>query len=463
MENKGISFNGTLKSDKYSIPCTLHHASRFSIYIRFDSSWHIRDGERFTSLDLQIDDRTLNLGGCEFILETNPSGTNGRLIFLNDVFNFDVLFASRELLNLEKLSKDLYLILSQKERVSDAFKDYVSRVSFDMKVYKQFFDELDKSLAKEIKSIRDHVFLTIIGTEGKKFMDFFSDYISELESIIKNYSREEHEIHGFYLRKQLWDVIACSAFMLRSNLKPRGYVGDSETMEMIYENGFRGADTFSMILYKISIEHPAAQAVRNRRVLIPQVLRDVNNEFRKTVNGVFRFMSVACGPAFELNDIFKNEDDVKSFHCTLLDQDDEAIKDASEIIRDIEKKIGYKIHVSYLKDSVRTMLRTKDLSEEWGKFNYIYSMGLFDYLTPPVAKAVAEKLYSLLEPGGKLFVGNYHFRNRSRWFMEYWHDWVLYYRTEDEFMSLLKDTDAKDVNIIFEDTNSQMFLTATKA
>lgn len=462
MENNNIFFNGILKSENNSIPVEVHYASKFSIFIKFDNHQAVRDGKRFSSLSMDIDSNRYDYGACRFILETNIHGINGRLVFINDVYNFDILFKEKDFVNLDRLSKDLNLILNHKERVRDDFKNYTSMLTYDIKVYKNFFDELDRTIKTEPDPVKELVLQTIISTEGRKFMDFFTDYLNRLEVIISSFTREEHEIHGFYLRKQVWDIILCSEFMTRTNLKPRGYIGDSETMRMIYENDYRGSSTFSKILYKYSLEHPGAQAVRNRRIMIPKLLRSIKDEFPDRTGGQFKFMSVACGPAYELHDIFANEDDVKFFHCTLLDQDDEAIREASENIQAIEKRIGYKINSRYLKDSVRTMLRTKNLTDLWGRFNYIYSMGLFDYLTPPVAKAVIEKIYSLLEPGGKLFVGNYHYNNRSRWFMEYWHDWVLYYRTEDEFMSLLKDTDAKDISIMFEDTGSQMFLTATK-
>lgn len=462
MENKNIIFTGNLKSENNSIAVEIHYASKFSVFIKFDNNQSVRDGKRFLSLTIQVDNNKYELGSCRFILETNIYGINGRLVFINDVYNFDVLFKDKDFINLERLSKDLNLILNHKERVRDDFKNYMSMLTYDLKVYKHFFDELDETIKQEPDNVKELVLQTVMSTEGRKFMDFFADYLKKLETMIKNFSREEHEVHGFYLRKQVWDIILCSEFMTRTNLKPRGYIGDSETMRMIYENEYRGNSTFAKILYKYSLEHPGAQAVRNRRILIPKLLKSIKDEFHGKKSGQFKFMSVACGPAYELHDIFANEDDVKFFHCTLLDQDEDAIKEASENIQAIEKRIGYKINVSYLKDSVRTMLRSKNLTESWGRFNYIYSMGLFDYLTPPVAKAVIEKMYSLLEPGGKLFVGNYHFNNQSRWFMEYWHDWVLYYRTEDEFAALLKDTDAKDVSIIFEDTGSQMFLTATR-
>ncbi len=462
MDTTVQNFRGVLKNDNTETPVELFYASKFSVYIRLLNSINIRDGKWFSSLTIDVDDTKVELGFCRFILESNASGINGRLVFTNDLYNFDALFRKKDFINLERLSRDLFLILSQKERVIEEFRNYTSRLTFDLKVYKHFFDNLDIMISGEPNPVKEYVMTTILNTEGRKFMDFFAGYLSELETLISGFSREEHETHGFYLRKQVWDIILLSEFMKRTNLKPRGYAGDSQMMKMIYENDYRGEGTFSKVLYKFSLEHPAAQAVRNRRILVPKELRRVEKDFKSGSNETFRFMSVACGPAFELNDIFTNEEDVKTMNCTLLDQDEDAINEASENVSTIEKRIGYKIQVNYLKDSVRTMLRTGNLADKWGRFHYIYSMGLFDYLTPPVAKAVLEKLYSLLEPGGKLFIGNFHFNNKSRWFMEYWHDWVLYYRTEDEFMSLLSDTDAVNISVELEDTGSQMFLKAER-
>ena len=121
-----------------------------------------------------------------------------------------------------------------------------------------------------------------------------------------------------------------------------------------------------------------------------------------------------------------------------------------------------KIQVDYLNESVRTMLTTPKLDKMWGKFDYIYSMGLFDYLTPPVAKAVMEKLYQILKVGGEMVIGNFHISNPSRYYMEYWLDWVLYYRTEHEFIDLIKNVTSAKSNVLFEDTGSQMFLHVQK-
>ena len=106
------------------------------------------------------------------------------------------------------------------------------------------------------------------------------------------------------------------------------------------------------------------------------------------------------------------------------------------------------------------MLKSPELNKMWGKFDYVYSMGLFDYITPPVAKAVIGKLYQFLNVGGEMTIGNFHTSNPSRYYMEYWLDWVLYYRTEQNLMDLLKNVSSAKTKILFEDNGSQMFLHA---
>ncbi len=98
------------------------------------------------------------------------------------------------------------------------------------------------------------------------------------------------------------------------------------------------------------------------------------------------------------------------------------------------------------------------IDAKWGQFDFIYSMGLFDYLTPPAASMVLGKLYQLLKPGGETAIGNFHASNPNRYYMEYWLDWVLYYRTEEDFTSLLKGVSTAEIKLFFEDNGVQMFL-----
>ncbi len=108
------------------------------------------------------------------------------------------------------------------------------------------------------------------------------------------------------------------------------------------------------------------------------------------------------------------------------------------------------------------MLRGAAALERWGKFGFLYSMGLFDYLTAPVAKVVLRSLYSLLEPGGELVIGNFHVHNPTQLYMAYWMDWVLLYRSEAEMLALAEGLEGAEAKVVFEDTGSQMFLCVRK-
>jgi extracellular factor (EF) 3-hydroxypalmitic acid methyl ester biosynthesis protein len=176
----------------------------------------------------------------------------------------------------------------------------------------------------------------------------------------------------------------------------------------------------------------------------------------------FRFFSVAAGPAWELQDLYQTPEDAARFHCALLDQDPHALAAARENVARIEQQRNVRLRVDWHQDSVRTMLRTRDLGSRFGRHHFVYSMGLFDYLTPPVARAVLERMYELLLPGGTLLVGNYHAQNPSRLYMEYWLDWALFLRTEESFLALADGIPGAARSITHEDSRCQMFLRLDK-
>ena len=176
----------------------------------------------------------------------------------------------------------------------------------------------------------------------------------------------------------------------------------------------------------------------------------------------FNVLSVGCGPAFELQNIFTSQRDCDRFHFTLFDQDSAALSEAAELLGGIERKIGAQPRIDLVQGSVRTMLFSRKVSDRWGKFDFIYSLGLFDYLEIRVARAVFNRLFNLLKPGGVLIVGNFHVSNPSRYYMGYWGDWVLLHRTEEDLKSLLQNNPVRKASIRYDATKTQMLLNVEK-
>src|SRR5205823_6016134 len=110
--------------------------------------------------------------------------------------------------------------------------------------------------------------------EYPRFRSWFDERVLELERLTGGLTRPQSEQHGFYFRKQMRDFIASSELLSRTNSKPRGYAGDSEVMRLIYANDFRGPTIFAQFMHKYPVELAAAQAVRNRRRLVGEWVRE---------------------------------------------------------------------------------------------------------------------------------------------------------------------------------------------
>jgi extracellular factor (EF) 3-hydroxypalmitic acid methyl ester biosynthesis protein len=400
------------------------------------------------------------LGPCRFDLLPGPGGA-GRLVFLEHVYDAEALVAQGRVADLRGFFQNVPLVLAQRERIRPAFRDFAADSLYDLSVYKKFFDEQDRVFAGEPPEVAAAGQAAVVRAEGPRFYQYLDAHLARLAEVVRDFSREEHERHGFYLRRLGWSVILASAFIKRSNLKPRGYAGDAEMMRMIYEHRPEGRYLFNQLIHLHPVSHPGAEAVRNRRRLVPSVLR----ELRAARPGAapLRCLSVAAGPAWELQDVFRTPEEAGRYDVALLDQDPEALALARQGVERLEAALGRRLPVRYITESVRTMLRGTALAEQLGRFDFVYSMGLFDYLTTPVARAVLARLFGLLSPGGVLLVGNYHVDNPSRLYMEYWLDWSLLHRTEASFLELAEGLPAARRQVTFDATGCQMFLRLERA
>lgn len=354
------------------------------------------------------------------------------------------------------------LLRALKSEIKSEFKEYVADLKYDLQVYKNLFDDLDSNYKGESEEVKNSFQEMIIQTEGPGFRRFFEDKLDELKSIVDDLTWKEHQRHTFYFRNQLWDLIHCCPFTSRATLKPRGYAGDFGLMQMIYLNNYQGNSTYAKLTHKHAVEHAATTSVRNRIELVAQLLDNHKNGHDLLSGEKTKVLSVGCGPAFELQNMLKSPQDCQKYHFTLFDQDNEALSEASKLVKKLASKLNSVPEVDYVQGSVRTVLFSRKFEKKWGQFSFIYSLGLFDYLSARVAKAVLERLFRLLKPGGDLVVGNFHVSNPSKYYMAYWGGWHLILRTEEDFENLFQNTPSEKCSVVYDDTGIQMFLCIKK-
>jgi extracellular factor (EF) 3-hydroxypalmitic acid methyl ester biosynthesis protein len=446
---------GRLEGGGGSAAVAVAEASRVSLRVWFEGE-PAPTGTTFDRLRLQTAAGEKILSSCRLVADA-AHGAHGRLVFLDDVYDCKALVGEGTIVDVRALFHNLALVVSQREKVRPEFKAFVADAMYDVSAYKRFFDEQEAVFAKEPPEIAEAARDALVRAEHERFFRFMDDHVRGLEEACRDFTREEHERHGFYFRRQAWPYIFETDVLRQINVKPHGYAGDAEAMVMIYRDEYSGPTAFHRLLHRYSVNTSAAKAVRFRRHYVPDVMRDVRARLDPGGARPFRFLSLACGPAWELEDVFVRPEDFEQLRCGLLDQDRYALGLARQTIARIEQAHRLRIEARYLEDSVRTMLRTRDLAGRFGTYEFIYAMGLFDYLSPPVGRAVLEKTYELLAPGGAIVIGNYHVRNPARLYMEYWGDWPLYYRSEQALMDLAAGI-AAEKRISFDPSGSQMFL-----
>jgi extracellular factor (EF) 3-hydroxypalmitic acid methyl ester biosynthesis protein len=449
----GLRLTARLPHQGHALAVQVERAGRLSLAVDAGAV-RIADGTVFPSVEVLRGDAVLRLGRCRFSAPGRERAAQGRLVFLDAVYDCEQLLREGRVVDLRGGFQNLPLVLAQRAQVRPEFERWAAGLIYDLAVHARFLDDHERLLEGEPEDVAEAAQAAVEAREGAAFLAFLEEKDRELDGLVAGFSKEDHERHGFVLRRMAWPYLMRSEIHRRTNLKPRGYAGDADMMRLLYENAPVGARVFDRLLHLHAVRKPSADAVRARRGLVAGILAEVDRALGHPAP--FRFLSVACGPAWELRDVYAGRRDARRLEGVLLDQDPAALDHARASAAAVQAEHG-PLRLTTEGESVRTMLRDRALRDRLGRFHLVYSMGLFDYLTPPVARAVLARLLDLVLPGGAVVVGNYHVSNRSRVYMDYWMDWPLYYRTEESFLAVAEGLPAR-IAIQLDPTGSQMFL-----
>ena len=164
------------------------------------------------------------------------------------------------------------------------------------------------------------------------------------------------------------------------------------------------------------------QAVQNRRGLLVE-------EIRKTIEtragDVTRVVSLACGPARELFDVYAELTDPAALRSTLIDIDAEALA----MVEQRRDEQGLQNSMDLVQSNL-VYLATGRQQLEVEDQDLVYSIGLIDYFNDKFVVALLNFAFGILRPGGRVILGNFHPRNPDKAFMDHVLDWKLIHRDE---------------------------------
>ncbi len=248
---------------------------------------------------------------------------------------------------------------------------------------------------------------------------------SKIQHIVEGLDSQTVKSSFVFFREQVGPYLYQSAYANRAYTKPRGYAGDFEMMKSVYNNEQRGQSLFGRCVERYFVNVPESQAVRNRgRYLQGKII----NFIQSNPGRPHRFLSLACGPAMEIQYLIQENPELltEDVEIYFVDQDTEALKECQKRIellgRQFKVKAKFRFHNWAVKNIIENGLQVPELS-------MIYTAGLFDYLSDAVASYAAQRLFTNVLPGGELIIGNFDISAPNRFGMSLVTDWHLIYRT----------------------------------
>ena len=264
----------------------------------------------------------------------------------------------------------------------------------------------------------------------------FGEYLTKGWEASRTVTKQDFDHLRKFCWRQLHPLVLEGPMYSRALAKPRGYAGDYITMSYIYENDFEGTSLFGKMEHYAACIHDVCVAVRNRKDFIVQRMLE---KIKNTTKPSFKVLSVGSGPAYEFSDLFYllHPDDIPQIEVVLFDVDPEALNFCFSRLREIllARGLASKIRLRLLYDSVAHLLEDDYFLGDG--FDFIFSAGLYDYLSLRKAQLLTSRLFLRLAEQGSLVIGNMTPKNPSSWGMEYLLDWFLIYRRPEDLVLFL--------------------------
>lgn len=339
--------------------------------------------------------------------------------------------------------------------------------------FKIFIIEVkDRSLRRHIlvfaKKFRDYLFglvdLERAAAEGsleegelqKRLTALNGDIVMEGESLK---GRIDNKLLYGRIKREFRRLVSPWAFksqiMKRGFDKPKGYPGDYRTLEIIYDfETFSPPNNLGFYFDKYFLENPYADAVRNRKDILHEILA---RTLRKK-SGPVKVLNLASGSCREIRDLFKERDEEflrKDILFSCVDWDEDASNFSN---RELQRLPG-NIRVDFIREDIIAFTKTSNFFKKNGEYDLVYSIGLADYLPDRVLKNLIKTSFEGLNRGGEFIIAHKDKEiNFSHLPPEWFCDWVFVPRNQEDLLSLVRAVGLGDaVSRIERDSTRQIF------
>ena len=261
------------------------------------------------------------------------------------------------------------------------------------------------------------------------FMSQLANKIIQLEN---TFTKETINSEFNCVRKYLRE----SPLINRTYDWPNGYAGDYEIIEYIFKAvSTAPLNTIGFYIDYTCLNNQSTQQHRNKILAQAQKIKEViiNNKSA-------RILLLACGSCY---DIRQNIDIIQNSNVTfdLVDIDKKAIAFSKQKLSNVIE------HCNFIPGNIYRILNQLEYN-----YDLILFGGVLDYINDKFVISLIKKSFQKLNENGQIFLTNISKGNFDRIPREYFFNWPLIERNEDDILNIFKEAEIKKSNIYREST-----------
>jgi extracellular factor (EF) 3-hydroxypalmitic acid methyl ester biosynthesis protein len=358
---------------------------------------------------------------------------------------------------------DQFLIdLDVYKNVRPEFQLVISRMRTDLSEISRWIEQID--MVADARGVGQS------GTLQDEYVDeikasvlpHLAQHMSDFEGESRFVPPELSDIHRVFAQRDLHPLMLRSPFVHRTYVKPLGYAGDYEMVNMMVRNPNEGPSTYFKIINSLFLAGGPAEAHRNRIVIL---LKHLNKQIDDAIaiGKTIKILNLGCGPAVEIQQLLEQRNIPEAVELTLIDFSQETLDYTYEMITRRLPAHGSGMKLNIVHRSVDQILRQSAKIKETDRdtYDFIYCAGLFDYFSQKACSRVLKLFHALVKPGCWVLSTNVHKDNPAQASMEYLAEWHLVYRNEKDMQDLIPAD--WEQNVYCDKTGVNVFLEYKKA
>lgn len=380
------------------------------------------------------------------------------------------------------LDVDLFSPIAHPERLREEFEGFLQNwrrlqsISPEFKVavadfetllteLRRWLDQVELGVRSESHGSTDEMERRVLMALESRIVDEANEWFGRFDDVADRVEEELRPAHRAYARRQIHPLVMCSPFVYRTYMKPLGYAGDYDMVNMILGEPHQGATLFAKLVNSLFLQNPPAQAHRNR---IEHLLKRLVEETRRLAaqGRRVRIFNLGCGPAREVQLFLANEELSNHADLVLADFNRETLDFARNTLEELRVRHRRSTRIEYVERSVHQMLKDslRGSGDAGGaKYDFVYCAGLFDYVSDRVCRRLTNLFHEMTGPEGLVLVTNVDASRPFRHSMEYLLEWHLIFRDRTQMNSLIPDQACVESDVLADPLQVNLYLEMRKS